>query len=56
MAVLAMEQMAHVVRSLAPRLTGTDDVTAPWALCGDARPAVRVRFDPTAISAVGSGS
>jgi aspartokinase-like uncharacterized kinase len=35
MAVLAMEQMAHVVRALAPALTGTEDVAAPWAQSGD---------------------
>lgn len=31
MAVLAMEQMAHVICSLAPALVGTDDVTEPLA-------------------------
>jgi len=35
MAVLAMEQMAHVIRSLAPSLAATDDVTEPLAPSGD---------------------
>lgn len=35
MAVLAMEQMAHVIRSLAPGLASTDDLTAPGASSGE---------------------
>lgn len=35
MAVLAMEQMAHVIRALAPGLAGTEDLTEPASSSGE---------------------